>query len=148
LSVMLIAAALLPVDVGANLTLNVRVLPGVTVAGRVPVIRMNSEALAPVRLAAETVRLAVPLLVITTGVLLLAVPTSWLANVTLGGATLNPGAIAVPESATECGLPVALSVSDSDADFEPELVGEKVTLMVVFAFGATVIGRVVLVSVN
>ena len=94
------------------------------------------------------VRVAVPVLVTTTGVPALVVLTCWLPNGMLVGATLNAGAVPLPDRATECGLPVAVSVSDRAADFAPVVVGANLTLMVVFALGATVIGSVLFVSEN
>ena len=143
LSVMLIAADLLPGDFGASATLKVTLLPGATDAGSVPVASVKSAVLVPVRLAAEICSGAVPELVITTGVFALVVFTSCgLLKATLVGAIVMPGAIALPEMLTACGLPAALSVRDSDADFAPGVVGANVTLMVVLALGATLIGSV------
>ena len=39
-------------------------------------------------------------------------------------------AVAVPDKGTDCGLPVASSVMVTAADLAPDVVGEKVTLMV------------------
>jgi hypothetical protein len=59
----------------------------------------------------------------------LVVPTSWLANERLGGDSPAAGAIPLPLSATVCGLPLALSVTDRAPARVPELVGLKLTLI-------------------
>jgi len=144
-----IAADLLPGDFGVKATLNVTLLPGAMDGGMVPVVSVKSAAFVPDNVVAEICRFAVPLLVITTGVLPLLVFTSCeFANVTLAGDGLKPGAMPVPVSATVCGLPAALSVIVTAADFAPVLVGAKVTLIVVVAFGATLMGSVAFVSLN
>src|SRR5581483_5568161 len=149
LSVTVIAADLLPGVFGVNAMLNVTLLPGAMDGGITPVISVKSAESLPVKVAAEICRAAVPLLVITTGVFPLLVLTSCgLAKVTLAGAGLNPGAMPVPDKETLCGLPAALSVIDSEADFAPVLVGAKVTLIVAVEFGATLIGSPVLVWLN
>ena len=51
-------------------------------------------------------------------------------------------AVAVPESATVCGLPLALSAMDTEAVRVPGAVGLKVTLMVQFAEAATLAPQV------
>ena len=60
----------------------------------------------------------------------LLVPTIWLANVTLEVLKLTPAEVAVPESDTVCGLPGALSDTETVASLEPEAMGENVTLIV------------------
>lgn len=47
--------------------------------------------------------------------------------------------VPVPESATVCGLPVALSVIVTIADRAPAVVGAKVTVIVQFAPAATLV---------
>ena len=59
-----------------------------------------------------------------------------------------PGTVPVPVRVTACGLPVALSVMESEADFAPAEVGANFTVIVVVAFGAMSIGRVFAVSLN
>src|SRR5437773_1588047 len=60
----------------------------------------------------------------------------------LVGANPTPGAVPFPLSVMICGLPPALSVSDSVPVRAPEAVGVKVTLMVQFAPAAKVAGLV------
>ena len=48
----------------------------------------------------------------------------------------------MPVRATLCGLPLALSVTSSDAASLPAVLGVKVTVMVAVAAGAIEIGRV------
>jgi hypothetical protein len=60
----------------------------------------------------------------------------------LVGAKLVLGAIPVPERATVCGLPVALSVTVVVPGWLPAAVGVKVTLMEQLAPAATEAGQV------
>jgi hypothetical protein len=68
----------------------------------------------------------------------LGVLTGWFPKVRLVGAKLTAGAvIPVPLSATVCGLPVALSVTEIEPVRDPAAVGAKVTEIVQFADTAT-----------
>src|SRR5947208_15657060 len=58
------------------------------------------------------------------------------------GAKPTPGAVPFPLSVMICGLPPALSVTDSDPVRAPEAVGVKVTLMVQVPAAAKVAGLV------
>ena len=58
------------------------------------------------------------------------------------GASPTPGAVPVPDSGTDCGLPVASSVMVTAADLAPANVGEKVTLMVQLVLTARVAAQV------
>src|SRR5207237_1230355 len=60
--------------------------------------------------------------------ILLAVDSNWLPKPRLVGANPAPGAVPLPVSATVCGLPPALSATDSVPVRAPEAVGVKVTL--------------------
>jgi hypothetical protein len=60
----------------------------------------------------------------------LLVPTIWLANVTLVVLKLTADAVAVPVSEAVCGLPDALSLTETVACREPEAIGVNVTLIV------------------
>ena len=55
---------------------------------------------------------------------------------------MTAGLVPVPESATVCGLPVALSLMLNAADSGPEVLGVKVTVVVAVAPAATVRGNV------
>lgn len=66
----------------------------------------------------------VPWLLKVTGMGVLEVPTFWFKKVTpIGSVILVP----IPESATVCGLPGALSVTDKVPVAKPTVVGWKVT---------------------
>jgi hypothetical protein len=83
-------------------------------------------------LAGVTVRVVLPVEPAVTVIAL------GLAETEKSGATAAPD----PESATVCGLPVALSAMEIDAVRAPDAVGLKVTLMVQLAAGATFVPQV------
>ena len=62
----------------------------------------------------------------------------------LVGAKLIPGPTPVPDRATVCGLPLALSVTVIVPDWLPVAVGVNVTLMVQFPPAATDVPQVLL----
>ena len=105
-------------------------------------MKANSAEFVPPSVMFEIVRSAVPALVTVTVEGPPDWPTRTLPNGTLEGLMVTTGAVPVPDSDTVCGLPVALSAIESVAACGPVVVGEKVTLIVVVVFGATVIGRV------
>src|SRR5207253_2581294 len=76
------------------------------------------------------VKAAVPVFVSVTVIGALVVASGWLPKPRLVGANPTPGAVPGPLSVMTCGLPPALSVSDSVPVRAPEAVGVKVTLMV------------------
>src|SRR5437764_7450245 len=88
------------------------------------------------------VKSAVPVFVSVTVIGVLAFDSSWLPEPGLVGAHPSPGAVPLPVSATVCGLPPALSTTDSVPVRAPETVGVKVTSMVQFAPAANVAGLV------
>src|SRR5207249_3783159 len=133
-----------PKAVGVKVTLMVQFAPAAKVAGLV------GQALAPVLVAAKSpeaaneliVKAAVPVFV---SVKISRAPGSasgWLPKPRLVGANPTPGAVPFPLSVMICGLPPALSVSDSVPVRAPEAVGVKVTLMVQFAPAGKVAGLV------
>jgi len=67
----------------------------------------------------------------------LVVPTDWLVKERPVGETLASGAVPVPERLTVWGLPLALSVIDTEAVRLPLAEGVKVTLIVQFAPAGT-----------
>ena len=67
----------------------------------------------------------------------LVVPTAWLPKLRLVGEKLTPAATPVPDRATVCGLPVALSVTVIVPGWLPVAVGVNVTLIAQFAPAAT-----------
>src|SRR5437588_152731 len=87
------------------------------------------------------VKAAVPVFVSVTVIGALVVVSSWLPKSRLVGANPTPGPVPFPLSATVCGLPAALSPSDSVPVRAPKAVGVKVTLMVQFPPAAKVVGR-------
>src|SRR2546429_64479 len=107
-----------PEAVGVKVTLMVQVPPAAKVAGLV------GQALAPVLVAAKSpeganeliVKAAAPVFVSVTVIGALVVASSWLPKSRLVGANPTPGAVPFPLSVMICGLPPALSVSDSVPD--------------------------------
>src|SRR5438876_902737 len=122
----------------------VQFAPAAKVAGLV------GQALAPVLVAAKSPEAAKELIgnsgsavcVSVTVIGVLVVASSWLPKSRLVGANPTPGAVPFPLSVMICGLPPALSVSDSVPVRAPEAVGVKVTLMVQVAPAAKVAGLV------
>src|SRR5947208_1915195 len=84
------------------------------------------------------VKAAVPLLAKLTAIRALVVASSWLPKSRLVGANPTAGAVPFPLSATVCGLPLALSVTNSVPVRILEAVGVKVTLIEQFAPAANV----------
>src|SRR5207249_1756977 len=133
-----------PKAVGVKVTLMVQFAPAAKVAGLV------GQALAPVLVAAKSpeaaneliVKAAVPVFVSVTVIGVLVVASGWLPKPRLVGANPTPGAVPFPLSVMICGLPPALSASDSVPVRAPKAVGVKVTLMVQFAPAAKVAGLV------
>src|SRR5438034_223941 len=108
----------------------VQFAPAAKVAGLV------GQALAPVLVAAKSpeaaneliVKAAVPVFVSVTVIGELVVANGWLPKPRLVGANHTPGAVPFPLSVMICGLPPALSVSDSVPVRSPEDVDVEVTL--------------------
>src|SRR5205823_2776797 len=104
-----------PEAVGVKVTLMEQLAPAAKVAGLV------AHAFAPVLVAAKSpeaanelmVKAAVPVLVKVTVIGALVVASSWLPKSRLMGANPTAGAVPFPLSATVCGLPLALSVTNS-----------------------------------
>src|SRR5205823_1019322 len=88
------------------------------------------------------VKAAVPVLVNVTVIGALVVASSWLPKSRLVGAKATAGAVPFPLGGTVCGLPPALSATDSVPVRAPEAVGVKVTLMEQLAPAAKVAGLV------
>jgi len=130
--------------VGVKVTLMEQLAPAAKVAGLV------GQAFAPVLVAAKSpeaakeliVKAAVPVLVNVTVIGALVVASSWLPKSRLVGANPTAGAVPFPLSGTVCGLPPALSATDSVPVRAPEAVGVKVTLMEQLAPAAKVAGLV------
>src|SRR5438270_8340463 len=85
---------------------------------------------------------AVPVFVSVTVIGALVVASNWLPKSRLVGANPTAGAVPFPLRGSICGLPPALSPSDSVPVRAPKAVGLKVTLMVQFPPAAKVAGLV------
>src|SRR5436305_1093931 len=122
----------------------VQFAPAAKVAGLV------GQALAPALVAAKSpevaneliVKAAVPFPDTALFRSVLVVASGWLPKPRLVGANPTAGAVPFPLSVMICGLPPALSVSDSVPVRAPEAVGVKVTLMVQVPPAAKVAGLV------
>src|SRR5205823_4235683 len=133
-----------PEAVGVKVTLMEQLAPAAKVAGLV------GQAFAPVLVAAKSpeaakeliVKAAVPVLVNVTVIGALVVASSWLPKSRLVGANPTAGAVPFPLSGTVCGLPPALSATDSVPVRALEAVGVKVTLIEQLAPAAKVAGLV------
>ena len=145
LSVMLIAAARVPVAAGVNVTLIVhdalaaRLLPHVVVSAKSP-------AFVPVTAMLLIVNGAVPVLLSVTAEAVLVVPICWFPNVTDAGLRLTTGLVPLPDRLTPCGLPAALSVMLMAAERAPVAAGVNATLIVHDAPAARLLPHVVEVS--
>ena len=131
-----------------NVTGTVVFAPGATEIGRAGAGKVKSAALPPATDTAEITRFAVPLLVMVRVSGALAVFLSCLPKLRAAGLAANPGAVPVPESATACGEPLALSAMFSVAARLPVAAGVNDTVTVVCEPGATVIGSVGAVEVK
>jgi hypothetical protein len=124
-----VAANVLAV-VGVNVKSTVQVLPGATVdpfVQVVPVVAMaNSLALAPPSATVVICSVSVPPLVSVTACARLVVPMIWLPKATGLGAGVACGNTPVPVRANVCGLPEALSATDTVALLPRSAVGLKV----------------------
>src|SRR5205823_3788443 len=117
-----------PEAVGVKVTLMEQLAPAAKVAGLV------GQAFAPVLVAAKSpeaakeliVKAAVPVLVNVIVIGALVVASSWLPKSRLVPATPLSRAVPFPLSATVCGLPPALSATDSVPVRTPDVVLEEV----------------------
>jgi hypothetical protein len=132
-------ADLEPAALGENVTVIVHVAFGASDAGQ-SFVWAKSAAFVPVIEIPEIASAAVPEFRSVDDCDALVVPTSCEPNARLAGVSVTPGAVPVPLSATECGLPDALSAIWMLAAREPVAVGAKVAPIVQFAPGARVEG--------
>lgn len=144
LSLIVTLALRLPVADGENVTLIVQFAPAANVlglAGHV-LVWAKSPALVPLITTLVMVSAAVPLLVSVTVCGELVVVSCWSPKLTLVGFRVTAGAwtTPVPLSATLCGLPAALSLTEMLALRDPVAEGVKVTLIVQFAPAVSVLG--------
>ena len=133
MSVMVIAPERVPAAVGVKVMLIVQLAPAFSEPPQLLVCAKSPLAVMPVMLNGT-----VPLLVSVTDWVALVVPTGWLPKLGLVGDNVAAGPVPVPDRATVCGLPLALSVTVSVPVREPPVVGVKVTLIVQLALAATV----------
>jgi hypothetical protein len=139
LLVIVSVAVFAPVVVGANRTLIVQLPPGATEVH--PLVCWNWPGFVPVRATLVMFKVAVPVLVTTTGefgdtVLITRFPKGIAAVETLAASV---GAVAVPVRVTVLGEPAALCTMLTAAFFVPAVVGENCTSIVQAAPGATVV---------
>src|SRR5437588_558795 len=133
-----------PEAVDVTVTMMVQLPPSAKAAG------LMGQALALVLVAAKSpdvaneliVKAAVPVFVSVTVIGALVVASNWLPKSRLVGANPTAGAVPFPLRGSICGLPPALSPSDSVPVRAPKAVGLKVTLMVQFPPAAKVAGLV------
>src|SRR5205807_1153928 len=131
-----------PEAVGVKVTLIVQFPPAAKVAG------LAGQALDPVLVAAKSPKAAIelifkrsgPFLVILSFLAPRASEIGWLPKPRLVGANPTTGPVPFPLSIMICGLPPALSATDSVPVRAPEAVGVKVTLIVQFPPAAKVAG--------
>jgi hypothetical protein len=132
---------------GVNVTAMVAVPPFAATLNDVAVVMAKSPGFVPVIDTPETCNGAVPEFVTVISVGALVAPVGWLPKFTLVGFREIDGALPltpVPERATVCGLPPALSVIFSVADRPPVALGVNVTAMVAAPpLAATLIGEAV-----
>jgi len=122
-------AARAPPAVGEKVALTVQALPAASeagLAGHVLAEMAKSPGFAPASTKLVKVTALLPVLVTVTLWAALVVPVFWVANVRLRGLKVNVKIAPVPLKAIDCGLPVALSVTEIDALRAPPAVGEKV----------------------
>ena len=141
LSAMLTDAVRVPAAVGLNVTVMAQLAPTARVAAHV-VVSLKSAELAPVIEIAIDVIATAPVFLTVMACVALLLPTVVLAKVSDAGVIVT-GATAVPESATDCGEPVALSATLTVAVRLPVAVGLKVTEIVQLAAAASEAPQVV-----
>jgi len=100
--------------------------------------------LVPVSARLVMLMAALPVLLRVAVCTALVVPTDWLPKTRLVGERPSTAAVPVPERLTVCGLPLALSVTLTEAVRLPLAEGVKVTLMVQLAPAATELPHVLL----
>src|SRR5437899_2667649 len=126
--------------VGVNVRLRRQLAPATTVLTLVTVfaVAMGKEfGFVPVRAMLVMLRVAVPLLVRVTVCTGLVVLRRWSPKARLVGAMVTAGAMPIPASDTDCGLPGASSVMVTVAVRAPVAAGVKLMLIVQLAPGAT-----------
>src|SRR3989441_3346804 len=139
-SVMVTVAVRALAAVGVNVRLRRQLAPTTTVAPFVQVVpaaMAKSPGFEPARAMLVMLRVAVPLLVRVTVCTGLVVLRRWSPKARLVGAKVTAGAMPIPASDTDCGLPGASSEMVTVADRAPGAAGVKMMLIVQLAPGAT-----------
>src|SRR5947209_3370950 len=139
-SVMVTVAVRALAAVGVNVRLRRQLAPATTVAPFVQVVpaaMAKSPGFEPARAMLVMLRVAVPLLVRVTVCTGLVVLRRWSPKARLVGAKVTAGAMPIPASDTDCGLPGASSVMVTVAVRAPVAAGVKLMLIVQLAPGAT-----------
>jgi uncharacterized protein YihD (DUF1040 family) len=118
-------AVSVPATVGLNSTEMVQLAAAASEVAQVVADLTNEVALVPVKVSDVSVTAVVPVFLIVTTCAGVVKPTVVDAKVKLVGesVTVSGAAIAVPFSVTTCGVPVALSATESDAVRAPATVG-------------------------
>ena len=111
-----------PRSVGAKVVLTVQLAPGDNVAGQLLVWAKSSVVWISLMLS-----VSVPLLVRVTVCGALVVPTTWLANVKLDGASAPADPVPVPAMGSTAGDPEKLPVISKNPENNPPDVGANVT---------------------
>jgi hypothetical protein len=149
LSVKVRFALRVPLAVGVKATPTVQHPLGASVVPQVfETIGRKSPAFAPATVIPEIVIVAVPLLVISTSCVVEVVETGTEPNSTPVGVKVVAACVPVPVTAADCGLPAALSVTESEELAAPVAVGVKVMLTWQVALAARVDPQVFPVMTN
>ena len=137
-----------PLAVGANVTLAEQVWPGLSRLLTAPQVLVWRKS--PLVVMLVMVSVAVPVLVMVTVWGLLVVPTNWLENDRVVGASVTavPAVTPVPVKLNVCGLLAALSDIESVAVRTPRASGVKVTFIWHVPPLASTVPTQVSVSVN
>src|SRR3989441_378678 len=137
---MVTVAVRAPAAVGVNVRVRRRLAPATTVAPFVQVVpaaMAKSPGFEPARAMLVMLRVAVPLLVRVTVCTGLVVLRRWSPKARLVGAKVTAGAMPIPASDTDCGLPGASSVMVTLAARPPVAAGVKLTVKAQLAHAAT-----------
>jgi hypothetical protein len=139
--VIVIIAERAPVAAGVNLTGMVTVPPLAGTDTGVNVVVEKSPAFVPLKLT-EIICMAEAVLFVTvTAEGALAIPTDWSGKTMVSGDTVSPAVpVPFPLSATEWGLPAALSVNNNVALRAPDALGANITGIEVELLAGTVNG--------
>ena len=130
-----------PVAAGRKVTLMLQFAPAARVAPQV-VVLAKSAAFVPVNAMLVMLMVEFPVFDNVTARELLVVLITCTPNASEVGDSCAAGLVPVPLSGTVCGLPLALSVTETEAVRAVADVGLKVTLMVQFAAAARVVPHV------